>query len=391
MKKPSVFFLVMLILGTLPTTWAQEPLPLDQTYVSSDGVLTFDYPTGWIVQEDENTIMVSNIEEAVAADEIGEGEIGLSIWKPSSVATFGADVPEDVLAIFADTVTSANDTAFVGPITQIQVGDRRVVQASIGDDSFKGVVLAFDLGDENMVLVLLFGLASDTAYEDFEPTLFHIIESIVLADSTQEVEPIDGEPDAETPSGVALTESFSGLGMTINYPEGWIARETAYSIEVVNDPAYIGLFDNDPDVEFPEDLFMTTIGSTAEWDESYSIAKVMQGFADILSQTEEGLVFEPLRSITVNEFEASVLYFANSLRKSEGEFLGIGMGDRLILVFLQAHQGHYDEYKPIGESIVNSIRIEQEKPEPSADDSATSADLPGQGVSVAAYVIGRVY
>lgn len=99
-------------------------LPLDETFTSETAGISFSYPAGWLAEESGPVVIVSNSEEAMAADELGEDQYGLIVINPANIGITSTDLTE-VAAALADQLKEETDEV-VGPII-LMVGEQEIV------------------------------------------------------------------------------------------------------------------------------------------------------------------------------------------------------------------------------------------------------------------------
>ena len=177
--------LPVLILGLIAfPAAAQTAKPLPETYVSEDERLTLRYPTGWIVDNDQQgTVLVATHEDLFDLNDdpvpSGEAAVGIIFLNPGGetfpTELLDGDDPLSILnRIVGDIFTSDDETELSPPETMFFADH----PAARTDGSVAGnpvFLILVDNGDKNYSLIV--GIAAPGELAKVEPKLLAIAES----------------------------------------------------------------------------------------------------------------------------------------------------------------------------------------------------------------------
>jgi hypothetical protein len=184
MKRLLLWSLVVLLVVPV-TALAQDPL--DETYTSPSGALSFDYPSGWEVDDsDPYGILIASSVEALEAEAIPEGETGALLFEPALVNALINEIDPDteytlanVTRTVAEGVFAGGEGVQVGEGEEVTLGDysavRTAIQVGDGSDG-DALILGLDLG--NGAIALVVAVSAPGEMPDQEPTIRAIAASI---------------------------------------------------------------------------------------------------------------------------------------------------------------------------------------------------------------------
>jgi hypothetical protein len=220
---------------------AQEATPeaaaleLSQTYTSDDGLISFDYPTEWVINTASSDsvleTILANRNEALYANLAtdfapGDAQIEIKIWQQGGLERNGVDSPEDLLEYLTNFGVSAPNIA-TSAIEAIQIADLRAVRVyakPIGSQAI--LFVAFELQDKRLVAVELHTAPGEL--EQWEATALAIAESITYHP------PDETMPETTESAALDLPEIITWNRMTAHYPAGWTASPYDNAVFLVN-------------------------------------------------------------------------------------------------------------------------------------------------------------
>lgn len=201
-----VLLLVLSLLGLPIAAHAQDPLT--ETYTAANGALTFNYPSGWLIDQVGPEVFVSNTANGMSASNPSQllpGEFLMDILvDPDLMSTFGilpSSPPGDYYDILASILVSnfgATDPGVAVPATLNGRDTVRGEASGAGGDTF---LIAFEL--ERGIIGAAFAYSPRGDLATFIPTIEAILASITF------------DPP--------LSLSYVGTdgALTFNYPAGW--------------------------------------------------------------------------------------------------------------------------------------------------------------------------
>ncbi len=195
---------ILLIFFLVPA-FAQEA-PETYTYLSKDGLFTFDYPTDWAISEDlAGQISFANNDAALEVGATASGQVLGTFFTPAYLGRFSGttlvSTPADVLGIvlpsaeYSEAASYGSDDALQA-VTLLETGERRAV--------------AFDTGNGvGLVLVDTWG----AEYPQYSSTIQQIISSARNA----------------VPLPLPLVQTFTAPdgALRFNYPARWIVTDSS--------------------------------------------------------------------------------------------------------------------------------------------------------------------
>lgn len=166
-----------------------------ETYQSSDGLFTFQYPEDWFVSQEQGIIFVGNSEESfLLFDELEDGDVVLLIIPPDEVASvMGVDAvgsPTQVMDRYLESTDSGNVVSY-GQAEGIIIGETVGVRVEVSDFEVEGWVYMIDAGDDTVLMVL--AAAPLQHFQEHAPAVEAILNSLqfdtISVESTLEIPP----------------------------------------------------------------------------------------------------------------------------------------------------------------------------------------------------------
>ncbi|MEO8611493.1 MAG: hypothetical protein ABI690_26580 [Chloroflexota bacterium] len=177
---------ILLLLLAVPLIARADSKPLPETYVSDDGVTTFQYPTGWTIDvQHPGLVTVSSKDHPFlfGSDFMSQGEAAVMVIFSDAADAyfreyFEADNPAAMMNHIIQKVFAANlrgDLKFTA-LETIQFGDFPAVHTSttFRDNNFSAILA--DRG--NGLYTLAIGITTISASEKYAPKLLAIAESV---------------------------------------------------------------------------------------------------------------------------------------------------------------------------------------------------------------------
>jgi hypothetical protein len=352
-KAPVLLAVLVLSLVTavLPAL-AQEPL-LTESFASSDGALTFDYPAGWHTKEfifpgiallgtseDVVTDMYNRLQnntanfltggEAAEGSETGSkippGELALIIIGPQASRFFFGAAPPTSLEDALGRITRTGDEVQLGELEEITFGDYEalIITASSPDMDTASLVI-----DINGQYAWISGIAAPGEYEQFGETVLAVAATM----------------DYVLPEG-AMT--FRSDGISFDYPAGWFTMQLEGSVFVVNSmeatsmPAPGQIMIN---VTLPSALPMYGMNPQAE------PAAIARDFATMWGKGEKEL--GDIEEITIGEHEGLLILFSSEA--NEGGVVVLTPEDGPVTIAFSTALGELPDFEEDILLIIESI------------------------------------
>jgi hypothetical protein len=212
-----VVFLASRLVAALPTQAQEE---LTETYVSSDGNFTFDYPTGWTVQEIlmPGFVLVSANESFASSPESGDLEmviVGPQATDLYFMGTSPANLHEALTFLMGPDALTGEIARFGEPQALTCNGyDALMVSAS--DSLTEGIKLVMEINGEYATIT---ADAVPGEYDEFADTVLAIANTL----------------DYVVPAGLL---TFEGYGFSFDYPAGWTPFNLAIEVYLSNTMAF---------------------------------------------------------------------------------------------------------------------------------------------------------
>ncbi|NDJ77845.1 MAG: WD40 repeat domain-containing protein, partial [Chloroflexi bacterium] len=138
-----------------------------ETYRSPGGLLTFEYPAGWVVDDSDTIgILIASSETTLTADTIPAGELGILLFDPAVMGELAAEIapdadntPVDTVELLLEIFLGSDDTTITSPAAPFTLGERDAARATVtvdtGDDGGDALVFALDMGDGFMLAAIV--------------------------------------------------------------------------------------------------------------------------------------------------------------------------------------------------------------------------------------------
>ena len=182
-----------------PGTSPPDDGALSQTFISEDGLLSFDYPRSYEAGQLYDLAMLSLL----------NGSVRVVIVPPDRVAQHVGSASPDAATAATSYLPMLDDRAGVdvGDVETIGVGAR--VEATHGNRD--ELLLAVDVGEGQVALV--YASMPGGNRDRFEPTLLAIAETITFSG------------DVGVTGALPLRETYTNdsTGFSVQYPTGWVA------------------------------------------------------------------------------------------------------------------------------------------------------------------------
>lgn len=177
----------------------------------------------------------------------------------------------------------------------------------------------------------------------------------------------DDDDDGDDNGGgdAALSQTFeSSSGITIKYPEGWVARDGDSGIEIANSQAAFDAMDaeGDENDEIPEDGFALLIMNPADMAlpgmenlDAKGIVGMIAGFmAD--EGEDEGMQAGEMEDAKVGDWDAGKVPVTDSSLKAEGFIIGYKYDDTTAVIAIAlAREGELGDYEDTAIKMLESV------------------------------------
>jgi hypothetical protein len=242
---PRTPLVVLLILSftfsSLFPVVAQDSLPLDKTFTSDDGLISFQYPADWAISSNDTRTLMLNISVGTTQDALnkdvvsrssdhfapGEVRVNLVMMKKADLTSVlnisaNASIADVMRGIVKQT---GKDTVTFGDISKSTDGDHQSARAAFSAaERGEGFVLLMDYGGDVIGGAAVHAAAGELA--QWETTAETIVHSLTYNAAVQPT----AQPATEVPAATALdlTETYTSANHAIlfNYPSGWIVTSS---------------------------------------------------------------------------------------------------------------------------------------------------------------------
>ena len=177
-----------LIFGLVPLSLVFAQETPTEPYTSPDGTITFMYPPGWVVEEDEaGVIFVKNSAALdVDSDTFAPGQIGIGILPPALMLEFGLPVdatPSKVLETIRP--FAIDDGEVVSEIRQLEIGGHPAAQFDTEQGSASDTS-AIAIGFEGGTILVAYQVAVGERAQS-EPVILAILETLEYQSEDAEI------------------------------------------------------------------------------------------------------------------------------------------------------------------------------------------------------------
>ncbi len=221
MKRVWLISILLFALTALPA-FAQDDLT--NTFTSSDGVFSFQYPDGWQFGQTKSTEAVG-----LTADRSVTAVVDYPSFEPNGkVLTPVAYLNQTIIDLGKDKLTDAK-------VTPIQIGGRDAARLNAKSSAF-GTLLSLTIAFPEHLAAFAF-IGTDDAIHEQEATLFAIATSFTLPTRPAVSAKASGKPARNATGELALTRTFtlSDGTYSIKYPDGWDTLETGFGAAAIYD------------------------------------------------------------------------------------------------------------------------------------------------------------
>ncbi|HEX3049142.1 MAG TPA: hypothetical protein VHP83_00690 [Aggregatilineaceae bacterium] len=216
MKKTTV--LILIALASLLTGVFPLAAQGNETFTSQLGLTTFDYPTGWVVDESDMPGMIMIGSSQAALDEYGnraeipDGEIVVTMLEPQAISALAFSFEA---GMSLDEAFDVLKTVSAGQLSDSEAhvfGGYPALVAS--DDAGIGMAVLLDLDGDLMIAI---AQAGKGGLQNQQQAWFALLNTLQYA-----------KPDGMIPYTVA------GNGMGLEFPAGWQMLDFAGMIRLTN-------------------------------------------------------------------------------------------------------------------------------------------------------------
>lgn len=180
-----VAVLAMLVLAACGGGGASDTASLDQSYSGSN--ITFNYPGGWVVEEqgDSGTVLVASgqatmdIMSGAVEGEPAPGELGMSLMVMPTADVVALFDPPTAMAVlegmFVDTISRSEGVEVSDP-EEVTLGGKTVARVTATGTESDTVVYVVEVSEDALVVVYAATLPGEIG--NYSGTVERIIESL---------------------------------------------------------------------------------------------------------------------------------------------------------------------------------------------------------------------
>ncbi len=184
--------LAFLLSLSCSSTFAQGPDNLTETFLSSDGLFSFKYPSGWVVSEQDGGMILLTDNEAMLATDNRENMLPdhtliiiLPLGKEFFANAEGNLSQSEILSRLTEDFST--DRATIDTPVEVRIGDYSAVQSFVSEPQVHSLFLVVSIGMDELIFASLSTAPGQIV--DFEPVFTSVIETF----SYQPGETIDGQ------------------------------------------------------------------------------------------------------------------------------------------------------------------------------------------------------
>jgi len=235
-----LLLLPLLLLPSLVHAQDTPPLPLTQTFTAANGLLSFQYPGGWVTDDAERFVILATDSAALSiGSELGRGQMRASLFAAPLASL--PDMPpnptlEDVLHLLT-TVSNRGDCDPIATFIPLTLKGRDALRADQTCSTTENLYVVVRLDEQNVGVLGASALVGNLP--KFRATLLEVAATLSLYDPSA--------PARDTSVDLALaTETYTSStgAITLSYPAGWRVEESG---------GLIGMTDSDEPI-FSEQL-----------------------------------------------------------------------------------------------------------------------------------------
>jgi hypothetical protein len=310
----SVMVVAVLIAAVLPVpaALAQEGVELTETFTSSSGQFSFNYPSGWVAAENFPGFTMLASDEAVLEwydeeeDTMASDAVLMVIIDPSLVSMLsgGASMQPDTLEEFWDMQLESlaedeEDLAFGEP-EQVLIGDLPALRGSATSELWEGMLTLIDF-DGSYVTIL--SMVASGTLSDHEELITSIFETMAYNGAV---------------SDAPITFTSEDEALSLEYPGGWVAFEMMRIVIVSNNPGIMG-WQGDTEAE-PGMLVIYIYPPGVRQIEATTLIDAVTQYADI-TLPGEAIVLAAPEETTFQDHDAVRIDYQSEL--SQGYLLAV--------------------------------------------------------------------
>lgn len=164
-------------------------------------------------------------------------------------------------------------------------------------------------------------------------------------------------PVTVTAQAPELPETFEAFGLSVNFPEGWGAREGDAGLELANDEAYFEVMDDEADDAVPPGAFAMLIldPATLAGLELLPMSDMMDLMAKTMMESGELELGDPV-DVMVGDQPAVRVPIQEPEDDADGFMQGFKLDEEtVIIVVAVAHTGELDQFEDVSAAILASI------------------------------------
>jgi hypothetical protein len=173
-----------------------------------------------------------------------------------------------------------------------------------------------------------------------------------------------GDDDDDDGDNHDLSQTFeSATGVTVQYPDGWAARDGDSGPEIANGSDAFDAMDLDDETEIPEDAFAMMIFDPGQMADLPGLAEMdakalLEMMADFFAgEDEDGMQIEGDVSDTkVGDIDGVKLSISDDQTKSDGLMVAYKLdGNTAVLAIFLSREGKLDEYEDTAMDVLGSV------------------------------------
>jgi hypothetical protein len=338
-----IVLIVLLFTAAFPAKliMAQDGDELTEEYVSIGKSVTFNYPSGWVVEESiPGFILLASDEETIDEPPSGDSAL-LTIFDPSIIGLFVDDFEptslDEAMEILIAGIEDLDST--YGEVEETSFGDHPAIQRSMITEGQEGTATFIEF-DEDYVLVLASSAAG--AYEDHADKVNAILDTLSY-DVPEEPQTFTSEDETltlEYPSGWRI---FENMGMIMISNDTYVMSDDTYETVETLLPGMIRIWISPPGVRTTQTDFLIN---------------TMLGYPSLTlygaEQWPQGV------ETTLGEFDAARLDFVNKL--GEGYLLAVDVGaEDYMYIMVFTATGELADFEEDEPPFWNPSNIQQNK------------------------------
>lgn len=160
-----------------PVEIAPADLELTETHVSDITGLSFNYPSGWVVQDaGDGTIVIALNAEMLTASDMGVDQFGMLLVDPALLGLMGIQgTPTEAMEAFKTQMGANSPDTVFGDIRADTLAGHDIARMTVEEEGYRQEVLAVDLDG---TLVLVMALGGETGFPTYHPVAEAIIATV---------------------------------------------------------------------------------------------------------------------------------------------------------------------------------------------------------------------